>query len=60
MQKGYISVKEAADIVGRSARTVILWVDVGRIDGYKMAGQWEIHEQGLLDYIKKCQKNSKS
>ena len=52
MQRGYISTKEAADIVGRSPRTVIYWLETGIIPGFKLGGQWEVSLEGLMRYIK--------
>jgi len=51
MQVGFITPKEAGNMAGRSSRTIILWVEMGRIHGFKLGGQWEISKKSLLDYI---------
>jgi predicted site-specific integrase-resolvase len=57
MQPGYISPKEAGAIAGRSARTIRMWLDFGYIDGFVLAGRWEVKEESLYKYIKECMGN---
>jgi hypothetical protein len=49
-----ISPKEAGAIVGRTARTIILWAETGKIIAFKLGGQWEINVKSLNAYIEKC------
>ena len=47
MQTGYLSVEEAADILGLSPATVKRWIVQGRLQGRKLGRQWLILETSL-------------
>lgn len=54
----YMTPKEAGFEVGVSARTVILWAEMGRIDNcFKLGGRWRISREGLTNYVEECIKS---
>jgi len=49
--RDFLSVKEVADLLYLSDRTIRLWIDIGKLPAFKIGKLWRIRKQDLIEYI---------
>jgi len=51
-QRQFLTTSDAAQLVGRSQRTIQMWVLEGKIQAVHVGSKYEIHVKSLKDYLR--------
>jgi hypothetical protein len=51
----FLNTTEAGRIVRRTERTIIRWLVLKKIEGFKLEGRWMVSRESLLILVKSCQ-----
>ncbi|MCL4390225.1 MAG: helix-turn-helix domain-containing protein [Patescibacteria group bacterium] len=58
MKDKFLTIKEVADYLRVSERSVLRYIEAGRLNAVKV-GYWRVYEKDLQDFIKKNSKIKK-